>query len=165
MFATRMVFPQTRFTPTQKISTEPMSERWKIAISVMIGETSLASKVMVPSNTRTGIAEHTRLLAMRTSKRKKSWISTIRRRPSGRMSNTSFLMKAQANTSVRSADTSTIRQNMTVSPLKISLRTGSVRAADKAKKSSTKPDKSLKAPALSLTAAGSLLSCPVHHWS
>lgn len=61
MFATRMVFPQTRFTPTQKISTEPMSERWKIAISVMIGETSLAGKVMVPSNTRTGIAEHTPL--------------------------------------------------------------------------------------------------------
>ena len=58
MFATRMLLSQTRFTPTQKIRIEPMSERYAIAISVMTGETSLASMVMTPSKTRTRMAEN-----------------------------------------------------------------------------------------------------------
>ena len=57
MFATRTFFPHTRFSPTQKISTEPISERYADASSVITGDTILASSVMAPSKRKTGIAE------------------------------------------------------------------------------------------------------------
>ncbi len=58
IFATRIVFPQTRFTPTQKINTEPISDKYAVARSVITGATSLASKVIAPSTANTGIAEN-----------------------------------------------------------------------------------------------------------
>ena len=42
----------------QKIRTEPISDRYASAVGVMIGETSLASSVIAPSNTNTGMAEN-----------------------------------------------------------------------------------------------------------
>ena len=58
MFATLTFLPHTRFTPTQNISSEPTSDRYDIAVSVIIGATSRASSVMPPSNTNTGITEN-----------------------------------------------------------------------------------------------------------
>ena len=58
IFATLTFFPQTRFTPTQKINIDPISERYPTAKSVINGATSRASKVMEPSNKSTGIAEN-----------------------------------------------------------------------------------------------------------
>ena len=60
MFATFIFLPQTRFTPMQKISTEPMSDRYSTAAEVITGETSFASSVIAPSKMKTGIAEKNR---------------------------------------------------------------------------------------------------------
>ena len=45
IFATLTFLPQTRFTPTQKINTDPTSDRFDIADSVIIGATSFAKRV------------------------------------------------------------------------------------------------------------------------
>ena len=57
MLATRNFLPQMRFTPTQKMRTEPVSERLAMAASVKSGLASTASRVIVPWITPTGIAE------------------------------------------------------------------------------------------------------------
>ena len=56
-FATRIFLPQNRLTPTQKIRTDPTKERLSIAWSVIYGLIRTASRVTVPWNSPTGIAE------------------------------------------------------------------------------------------------------------
>ena len=51
------VLPQMRFTPTQKMSMDPTSERLSSAPAVMMGWIKRASRVIVPWNTPTGKAE------------------------------------------------------------------------------------------------------------
>ena len=58
-FATRIFLPQIRLIPTQKISTFPTKERYPMAVSVMIGRITVASRVTAPSQRNTGIAEKT----------------------------------------------------------------------------------------------------------
>ena len=41
----------------QKIKTEPIRDRYEIAVSVMTGATRRASSVILPSKTNTGMAE------------------------------------------------------------------------------------------------------------
>ena len=43
----------------QKIKTEPISDKYAIAVAVIIGETNFAKSVIAPSKTKTGIAENT----------------------------------------------------------------------------------------------------------
>ena len=57
IFATFNFLPKTKLIPTQKISTEPIKDKYEIAVSVITGDTNLASNVIQPSNTNTGIAE------------------------------------------------------------------------------------------------------------
>ena len=58
IFATRNFFPHTRLTPTQKISTDPIRDRYDTARGVISGASSRASRVTPPSNRKTGIAEN-----------------------------------------------------------------------------------------------------------
>ena len=59
MFATFNFLPHTRLIPIQKIKMEPMSDRYAIAVTVIIGEINFAKSVIAPSKTKTGIAENT----------------------------------------------------------------------------------------------------------
>lgn len=53
-----MIFlPQTKFTPIQKIKTEPIRDKYATAVSVITGDISRANRVRQPSKTNTGIAE------------------------------------------------------------------------------------------------------------
>ena len=56
--ATRIFLPHTRFTPTQKIRTEPIMETFHRAASVISGCISRASTVTRPCHRPTGMAEN-----------------------------------------------------------------------------------------------------------
>ena len=56
-FATLIVLPQMRFTPTQKIMTEPVKDKLAIAASVITGAITRERSVTLPCKIATGIAE------------------------------------------------------------------------------------------------------------
>ena len=52
-----IVLPQMRFTPTQKIMTEPVKDKLAIAASVITGAITRERSVTLPCKIATGIAE------------------------------------------------------------------------------------------------------------
>lgn len=57
MFATFIFLPHTRFTPIEKIMTDPISDRYSTASVVTNGETRLARSVIKNCMTNTGSTE------------------------------------------------------------------------------------------------------------
>ena len=56
-FATFIFLPQIRLSPSQKMSTEPVRERFVRAFSVITGSMNFESRVTEPWKRNTGIAE------------------------------------------------------------------------------------------------------------
>lgn len=57
MLATSNFFPKTKLIPTQKISIDPVMERYSRAFVVKIGSMNTARSVILPWKSPTGIAE------------------------------------------------------------------------------------------------------------